>query len=287
MKLRALVILAVFCAGCFHTSAQSRLGDITPQGRLSGGVQLDVASLAYGDVDGETQWWGARSHPQFLMAMMGSLLFVTQGFLSVGLGDDVEVGARLGIQELAGELRYGLTQQRLNAADGVSTALSLSAGWRPFMVDNFPSLQAGLDISRRYDTLAPHLNIYLTYGPQYQAASADHGASRHQRSIYPAQYGAARRELRLQTVVGVTLLTRDADTWEHLPNGDTRITSKGAYDGNTFDIGIAPWFTLASEPIEGCLMDDCSTFMPWAGEVPEYGAHLLLRYQYFPYRDFQ
>jgi len=41
-------------------------------------------------------------------------------------------------------------------------------------------------------------------------------------------------------VVGVTLLTRESDTWEHLPNGDLRIISKGGYDGNTFDIGVAP-----------------------------------------------
>lgn len=286
MKYHVLLVFAVFLTGCFHTSAQSRLGDVVAAGHVSAGVQVDVASLAFGEVDGETQWWGARSYQHPLM-MMAFPMFMSQGFLNVGLGNNIEIGATLGVQELGGELRYGLTQQPVDGDDGISAAISVGAGWRPFMVDDFPHMQAGIDISKRYDTLAPHVNLYVTYGPQFNVTSgpsfdcksfSQPGCGEYSPS---KQYGAARRELRLQTAVGLTILTREA-VYTRLANGDYAYV-EGDYDGNTFDIGIAPWFTLDRQNVDGCFSGNCELFIPWAGDTPEFGAHLLFRYQFFPY----
>lgn len=171
MRPFALLLLVTTVAGCFNAGVTAGKGRLLRRGDFAFGGDLDVVTYAPGaaTVFGKPREgnFGPRAwqHP---MLYMGFHVMNSQLGLRYGLGDRVELATTLGFQELGGDLRFALLDERAGAP--VSAAAAVGAAWRPFM-DETPIVRAGVDLSlERPGRWSPLLDVYLSRGPEAYAS---------------------------------------------------------------------------------------------------------------------
>lgn len=209
-----LLVLVALATGCFNAGVTPRTGDLLAPGEVGGGGILTVITYAPGEIalaDGDTATGnsGQRAlvHP---IAWLAPHVMNTQGWLRVGVTRAVEVGFALGMQQLGGELRFGLSDE--DRGDVFSSALGFAGMWRPWADADGPWLALSLDTSRRFGLASLLFDLHVTYGPEDHAMGIEARQGRECGSFGeegcgeygpPRHFAVSQGELRASAALGV------------------------------------------------------------------------------------
>lgn len=220
--LLAITVALLGSVGCFNAGVPVRTADMPRGGHPS--LHLNMTMVTYasgrfatsaGEVEGNSGQ-RAKLHP---IAWLAIHAINTVGSFHIGATDWFSVGAIFGVQQLGGELRFGLADQ--DDGDPFSVSAAASAAYRPFIEAEGGWYATGLDISRRFGGWALLLNLYLSYGPEAHAVGPPEALdceSVSQEGCQEMEYGpppylaATRDELRLHAAIGGGPAGRDRHT---------------------------------------------------------------------------
>jgi hypothetical protein len=198
-----------------------RTAEVAKSGELSIRGALQVVSI----------------EPQTVIETDGAKASSTVGFFPdwnleghVGLGGRCETGLVLVDFGVLAELRCALLRQ--SRGDPFSVAFSGAAGVAlSFAIGPAPAARVGIDVSRRFGSIEPLVDVYLSSARQshwVQTGIVDDPV------VGPSGDAMGRQEIRLAIPIGVAFV---------FPDKQHRAFEPAMRD---FIIGVEPWFILAT-----------------------------------------
>lgn len=263
----AALVGSTMLVGCFNAGIQPRTGDLVRAGSITAGGTMTVAGFAPGSYDlksgGESSGNSAQT-AQFhiLMEMFAYFIQNAQGFIRWAPIDGLELGGSVGVQQQSIDIRGALLDEDTGAP--FSVALSATAAWRPIYDVASDWYSLGFDVSRRFGSVAPLLDVYVSYGDERHAVALDADDSGGCNGFGDPGCGeysagsilvARRDELRLRFAVGAAFEVED-DAW--------------------MTVAVVPYWTAwAGEPHE-LICENCAAGIVPTRFVEEWGIYLTL-----------
>lgn len=182
-------------------------------------------------------------------------LFVPELAGRIGVTHALEAGAIVGPFRLAAEARIGLLAERNGYP--VSLALAQAVGYQPFYHRKGPWLRTGIDLSHRFGSVVVMSNLYLTHGQEAHAFPVGLPSRPEDAQVADAPPQHA------QVVVREMRFLPALACGTHLESGYVMI-------------GVVPWFTVRSWPLEHASCDGCLPGYEVISYRENFGASLVV-----------
>jgi hypothetical protein len=223
-------VFALGWEGC-TSAVMPRTADVLGRRELAFSTHLPMGAYAPGRVGIEDERGshlaagnsGSALAPGHLLIMTGFLAGIELG-VRAGLGAGCEAGLMLGYVRVGAEVRCAVVDE--DSGQPLSVAVAGAGGYSFRGDGGFARL--GLDVSRRFGTSGPLLNLALSRGPEVHQVNLDVPS-------YDSHSGA------------VAEVVRDELRWTSLVGYGFHVPQPAQEHVGTVYLGVAPYFTLRAE----------------------------------------